>query len=239
MSLTAPGPFRNWLRDTYALVTRHVATPAAFDCDYSSAGISRYSGRGRASTVLVIFCGRAQILAGPTASVLQYFQPESFDILVLRDQQMQGFTKGIAGFAGSFTDLIDRLRRDFDFDGYNEIRCMGGSSGAAAALAAGQLLGSSKLVSFGGRPPSQSTGHGDTAGAEELQRHISAGPDGAGRAFAVFGADNADDVKGAEALAELLNLTLVPLDGIADHSLIGALHRNGTMPAILQKVGLL
>jgi hypothetical protein len=239
MQVTAPSPFRNWLRDTYALVTRHRAAPAAYDCDYASPGISRYSGGDSARTVVVIFCGKAQILAGPTASVLQYFPPEAFDILVLRDPALQGFTTGVTGFADSFTGLIDRLRSSFDLDRYEEIRCMGGSSGSAAALAAGQLLGASRLVSFGGRPPSQSVSHGNTADAEELERLISGGPDGAGRAFAVFGADNAEDSAAAQALSKLLSLTLVPLAGIADHSTIGALHRTGGLSATLQEVGLL
>jgi hypothetical protein len=239
MSVTARGPFRNWLRDTYALVTRHVSTPAPYDCDYSSPGVSHFTGGGTARVIVTMFCGRAQVLSGPTASILQYFPPQSFEILVLRDPQAHGFTRGIAGFADSFTDLIEKLRTEFDLGRFDEIRCMGSSSGSAAALAAGQLLGASRLVSFGGRPPSRSASFGGTEGAEELERHISAGPDGADRAFAVFAADNAEDGNSARALSKFLNLTLVPVEGIADHAIIAALHRIGQMSAILQKVGLL
>lgn len=239
LRVTAASPFRVWLRGLYELVTLHTGIPNAYHGDHVSPAISRYSGGRTAHTVIVAFCGRSQLLHGPTATILQYFPCESFDVLVLRDPDIKGFTKGIAGFADSFTELITKLRTQFALDHYSEIRCFGGSSGGAAALAAGQLLGASRLVSFVGQPPSQSKSYGQTSGAEELREIISAGPDGAGRAFAVFGADNREDLKGAEALSKFLNLTLVPIEGIADHNIIGVLHRNGTMSVLWQKVGFL
>jgi hypothetical protein len=237
--VAAEGPFGVWLRGLYELVTRHTRTPNAFYGDHVSRAISRYSGGATAHTIIVAFCGKSRLLHGPTATILQYFPCESFDVLVLRDPDVRGFTKGIAGYANSFTGLIAKLRTQFAFDNYSEIRCFGCSSGGAAALAAGQLLGASRLVSFVGQPPSQSGSYGRTSGADELREIISAGPDGAGRAFAIFGADNAEDVKGAEALSHVLNLTLVPIEGVDDHNIIGVLHRSGVMSSILRKVGLL
>lgn len=238
LRVTAASPFRVFIRNFYKLITQHTGI-AGYHCDHVSDAISRYSGGVTAHTVIVAFCGSSQLLHGPTATVLQYFPCESFDILVLRDPDMQGFTKGIAGFANNFTDLIAKLRTQFAFDRYSYIRCFGGSSGGAAALAAGQLLGASRLVSFVGRPPTQSNTYGQTSGADELQEIISAGPDSAGPAFAVFGANNAKDKKGAEELSKFLDLALVPVEGIADHNILGVLHRNGSMSAILHRVGLL
>jgi hypothetical protein len=237
-SLTAPSPFRNWLRGLHVHVTRHTGEPAAFHCDYSSESISRYSNGGGAKTLIAGFCGKSQLIHGPTAVLLQYF-PQSFDVLILRDPSRMGFSKGVPDYANSFPEFVEKLRAEFELDRYEDIRCLGGSSGAAAAFAAGQLLGASKLVSFSGRPPSQSRRYGQTDVSENLERYISATAGGPERAFAVFGSDNAHDVSGADALTRLLSVTLVPIDGVADHNIIRPLHTNGELTSILQRVGLL
>jgi hypothetical protein len=233
-----PSPFRNWLRGLHVHVTRHTGKPAAFDCDYSSEAVSRYSNGGNSKTLIAGFCGKSQLIHGPTAVLLQNL-PQSCDILILRDLSRMGFSKGVPGYADSFQEFIEKLRAEFDLDRYEDIRCMGGSSGAAAAFAAGQLLNASKLVSFSGRPPSLSRRYGESEVADGLERHIAEGPAGPDRAFAVFGADNANDVNGADALTRLLNVTLIPIDGVADHNIIRPLHVSGELPGILQRVGLL
>jgi hypothetical protein len=237
-SLTAASPFRNWLRDLYANITRHIATPAPFRCDYSSDAVSHYSVDDGARILIAGFCGKSQLIHGPTAVLLQNL-PHSADVLVLRDRGRQGFTKGIPDFADSFPGLIERLRAEFDLGRYEDIRCLGGSSGAAAAFAMGQMLGASKLVSFGGRSPSRSEVYGDTPDAAVLEGHITSGPPGTGRAFAVYGNGNANDFVGAESLARLLDVTLVPVDDVEHHNIIRPLHKRGELPAVLRTVGLL
>ena len=105
--------------------------------------ISFYSERPGRDTLLIGFCGRAQLLFLPTAVVLQYFGRRA-DFLVLRDLKQRGFEAGIADYAEGFANLITALEREFEFGRYTHIRCMGSSGGGAAALAAGAVLGRRK-----------------------------------------------------------------------------------------------
>jgi hypothetical protein len=97
---------------------------------------------------------------------------------------------------------MERLHADFHMDNYKDIRCFGCSGGGAAALAAGAMLQASKMVSFSGQPPSNSS-TGGTAAATDFENHIRTAVGSAGKAFAVFGANNPKDAHGAQRLAQI------------------------------------
>lgn len=238
-STIEPGPFRSWLHDLDANVVLNRSTYAAFKHARLAEGVSLYSNGEGSKTLVMGFCGQAHFLCVPTPVLLQYFPEDSFDFLVLRDPERKGFSTGSLGYARSFPELVQRLRSELNVGRYRDVRCFGVSSGGAPALAAGVILGASKLVSFCGRPPTVSQSYGDTAASIAIENCLKESRVENGRAFAVFGADNRTDSGNARSLARLLNIKLMPIRASADHNVITPLHQRGELGAMFQAVGLL
>jgi hypothetical protein len=181
------------------------------------------------------FCGRAQMLSSPTAILLQYFSPDA-DVLVLRDPSQKAFTDGIAGYADTFPGLVDALRGEFDFGRYRTLRCIGTSSGGAAAIAAGALLGASPTASFCGHLSRDQQRTNPLA--TDIDGTIENATGSAERFFAVFGQDNPHDRANAENLARVFALTLYPVPGIEAHNVVRTLHDQGRLAGVLADLGL-
>jgi hypothetical protein len=224
------------LRTLHQLVFRQTASAQPYVRVQSSEAISHYRGKAKAGKILVAFCGRAQVLFGPVARVLQYFPADEYEVLVLRDIRKLGFTQGLAGHSTSFTDMIDILRQQFLGD--REVVCMGTSGGGGPALVAAALLSARSGVSFAGRPPTSSKIYGESEGAvamEEILRHRSS----EGQLHAVYPADHAEDTANAKTLSEIAPVKLWPMDGLSGHFVLHDLDLRNELTQVLHSTGLL
>ncbi|MDD4882255.1 MAG: hypothetical protein PHX10_11815, partial [Gallionellaceae bacterium] len=83
--------FRTLVGDLHKLVSRHGEPMQMYERVHLSNSVSHYRGSGRPGKMLVAFCGRAQVLFGPIARILQLFPAEDYEVLVLRDTRKLGF----------------------------------------------------------------------------------------------------------------------------------------------------
>ncbi len=134
-----------------------------------SENISLYSGAHPGRRLLFAFAGRGVGMFMPTALALQYFVPEGCDVVALHDPARVGFISGIFGYADSFSDVIEQLRKDIDLGAYESIGVYGISSGGAAALAAGVLLGAPTASCFSGHMPMASKRRSERPGADTME----------------------------------------------------------------------
>jgi hypothetical protein len=105
--------------------------------------------------LLVCFSGNADRMMLPTALFLQFLPDTIYDVLICRDSAKAAYLKGVAGYVDKLSELPDRMAQDLNLADYESTLCMGCSSGAAAALYAGVLLGSRRALSIGGKHPSE------------------------------------------------------------------------------------
>ena len=200
-----------------------------------SEGALLYSeGPGR-DTLIIGFCGRAELLLLPTATILQYLSTGA-DLLVLRDYSKKAFTNGIAEYAGGFAATLEALRGPFDFARYRNIRCLGTSGGGAAALGGGIVLNADRAACFGGLLPSKSPWFDPTS--PEIEDLITGSPGSQERFYAVFGEQCDRDRRDADEIASVFAVTLYAVPGIDEHNLIRRLHVDGQLARVFAEVGL-
>lgn len=113
-----------------------------------------YRGAPTADRLLVVFCGIAGRPMIPTPVFLQFIPETRHDVLMLRDPTGNAYTHGVPGLGNDLQETLNQLAGQIDFTRYRETRALGVSSGGAAALCTGILLGSTLALSFGGRHPS-------------------------------------------------------------------------------------
>lgn len=231
--------FRTLVGDLHKLVSRHGEPMQMYERVHLSNSVSHYRGSGRPGKMLVAFCGRAQVLFGPIARILQLFPVEDYEVLVLRDTLKLGFTQGLPEHSSTFPEMIGKLRQEFFPDPEKEIFCLGTSGGGGPALVAATLLSARSGVGFSGRPPTSSKVYGESAGAKAMadvlhQRRAQAGQ----RLVAVYPAEHADDVATARQLAEMADVELMPMAGLSDHNVLHDLHLRGDLAAVLRNTGL-
>lgn len=216
--------------------TRTTLSPAA--------GLYRHEAGVSGKSLLVCFCGVAHRMMVPIPVFLQLIPADRFDVLVLKDPSGRDYLGGVPGFGGDLQQVAAGIRTRLDFQAYGDVRCLGVSSGGAAALYAGLLLGAARAVAIGGRHPSLATRRGTFMGLGrspagcEFDRAVG---ELAGRAttrlLAVFGGDAPRDRQGAESLRQHLPACeLVPVGAISDHNLLACLLRDGDAQAFLDEV---
>lgn len=232
------GVFQDWLVRFDKDARKYAPVAHGYKAHHRAYGVSFYSSGPGKRIIQIGFCGQAHLLGIPTPIVLQYFPDETFDFLVLRDPQMNGFTGGIFRYAETFDDIIARLRTDFALDGYDEIRCFGVSGGGAAAIAAGLMLGATVMVSFSGRPPTLSTTIGTTPGAVAMEKTLREAKGHTARISAVYGDANERDKNNTAALAKLIDMEVITVP-VSTHSVLVPLHQEGKLDETLRRVGLL
>lgn len=232
-----PQEFDTWLDALFAMMTLNNRRIEPFSTRRLNDHISLYEGTGSRGVLAIGFCGVAGLLFMPIPYLLQYFAAENTDVLVLRDPTRAGFIAGVRGYAGSFRDLMDGLRRDLNFPRYGDIRIFGTSGGGAAALAAGVLVGSARAVSFSGHLPTSSQRYAAEAATTDLEDVLRTAPARPGD-FCVYGAANQRDAANAVELANLLQLRLYPVASVADHNVVFDLHRRHLLSDVLADVGL-
>lgn len=230
------------LRSTHRLSLRADAVPEPYECVFSSPTVCHYRATGtglrRAPTMLLAFCGNAQLLFGPVARVLQRFPAAAHEVLVLRDPSKSGFSAGMPGLGVSFEAAMSVLRERFLADGM-EVITLGCSGGGGPALVAARLLSAAAGVSFAGRLPTSSGKYGETAGAlamEQALQHPSR-PDQ--RLFAVYGELNERDVEKSTLLAQRCGGSTVVVPGFAGHNVLHELHVRGELASVLRETGLI
>jgi len=228
-------PFKTWLTRQFRNMTGHHPALSNYALAGGDASASLYSeGPGR-ETLVVGFCGRAQLLFLPAATVMQYLSPNA-DLLILRDFSRMGFTAGLKGYADTFTGMIEALRHTFDFAGYRRIRTMGTSGSGAAALAAGVVLEADRAVSFCGHLPSGRRRADELP--QEIERIVRGAPGSPERFYAVFGDQCERDHRNANEIARNFGVTLYPILNTAEHNVIGFLHRQGRLAKVFGEIGL-
>jgi hypothetical protein len=103
-----------------------------------------------AKRLIIGFCGTAQRLLMPIASMLQFLPSRQCDFLVLRDPTFRHFLAGIAPYADSFWALMRSLANDLGMREYVRLYCYGTCMGGFAALRAGILLHAARAISISG-----------------------------------------------------------------------------------------
>jgi hypothetical protein len=228
-------PYKQWLTMHDENVRLHHPLPSDYALVGGGEEASLYS-EGSGREILVIgFCGRADLLFLPAATIMQYLSPDA-DLLVLRDPAKAGFAGGLAGYADTFDDMIDALGRAFDFTRYKRIRTIGTSGSGAAALAAGVLLAAERAVSVCGHLPSgRRRAHDLPHRIEDIIRGSPGSPE---RFYAVFGDQCERDHRNANEIARVFAVTLHPIRGMEEHNVIRRLHVEGRLAHLFGEVGL-
>jgi hypothetical protein len=205
------------------------------------ASLYRHGTEVRGKSLLVCFCGVAHRMMVPIPVFLQLIPEDRFDVLVFKDPAGQDYLRGVPDFGGDLRQLAGSIRTRLDPDGYADVRCLGVSSGGAASLYAGLLLGAERAVAIGGRHPTLASRRGglmdligrstgrefDQAVGDLATRHGT-------RLLAVFGGDAPRDREGAESLRRHLPACgLLPVEGLSEHNLLVRFVENGKAAGFL------
>jgi hypothetical protein len=235
------GLFKDWLTKFHQVVMARNPTPAKYQQTRIANGVTLYSAGGapEQKVLLVGLCSRAQNLCAPTAMVLQYFPDDAYDLVVLRDIQLKGFSLGILGYAQPMQAVVTRLRSDIDIGRYRETRTFGVSSGGAAALLVGSLLEATRAVCIGGKMLTASDEYGKAQSTAEFENALRNSGLNPSRALAVFAAGNRVDGVNARQLARAFNVGLASIPGEKEHAFLESLDRAGRLADFFRTVGLL
>jgi hypothetical protein len=153
---TLPEDAQGWVQRLarMALQVRPKAEP--YRCHDLTENVTFYEGQGPAGaprSLVVAFTGVAQRMMLPTAVFLQGFSAARCDVLMLRDPTRTAFLAGVPGYAAGLPELLVRIGDDIPLARYADRRCIGVSSGVAAALAFGPMFGAAVALGLGGMQP--------------------------------------------------------------------------------------
>lgn len=183
-------------------------------------------GAAQGKSLLICFCGNVNRLMVPIPVFLQFIPETLFDVLIVKDPSRLGYLQGVPGFAGTLSEVVDRIGAQIRLDSYADIRCIGTSGGGSAALYAGLLLGANRAISVCGKHRSLSRhttgggGDGDAFTGEEFDAMVRDRVDSAATLLLlVYGGKSQRDIDGARSLMRYLPkarpLSIKPLD---DHN---------------------
>jgi len=203
-----------------------------------SANVTLLEAEPPSRALLVVFCGQVPRPMLPLCLFLQHVPP-GCDVAMLWDPERLMYLRGIRGFADGPAALAARLRAVFEVDRYATVRALGSSSGGAAALAVGALMGVEQAVALGGLHPSQD---GVCPLAEEMpdlfgfEAALRDAPPSATRLICGYGEDYAIDRDRAEALLQgFRNAIGLPIAGVDDHNILLLLMRRGDLARFLDQ----
>lgn len=230
-----PDEFDRWLNLLTAGAAAVRKDPAPYRLVELDRFTSLYSGENRAPNLLWAFCGKAGLLFMPLPLILQYFSPQEYDVLVVREAYKG--EEHDSDLRGSFHGMIEELRAAVGMTRYRDIKTFGTSAGGAAALAAGVVVNASAAVSFSGHLPTVGVTYRSRASALEVEEILrDARPS---VAFScVYGAENEFDVEHAMALSSFLPLRHFPITGVSGHNVVHALHMRHELARVFADVGL-
>ncbi len=181
--------------------------------------------------LLVCFCGNADRMMLPTALFLQFLPETLFDVLILRDPSKSAYMQGVTGYVNNLSELPARIGNDLNLNEYEHTLSMGCSSGGAAALYAGVLLGSRRAVSIGGMHPSEydrfpAACDIDTELKRDFDRFVADQVSSTQTELVcVFGELHPSDVTGAQTLKKFLPACkFLSVKGLDNHDILYSLY---------------
>jgi hypothetical protein len=148
-----PQPTQAWLNRITRFTRFREGPPMRYRRNAISANIDLYSDPDAPPSgkrLIIGFCGTAQRLLMPVASMLQLLPGQECDLVVLRDPTLRHFMAGVASYADSFSGLLKSLAADLSVHEYRRLYCYGTCMGGFAALRAGLLLRAQRSISVSG-----------------------------------------------------------------------------------------
>lgn len=224
-----PAPAKVWVDRLAMMCARIQATRQPYRRRDLAADASFYEGSGPPGaprSLVVGFTGVGLRMMMPTAPFLQALPAERCDVLVLRDSGRASFQRGVPGYADDLEGLATRLEADLPLSRYADRRCLGTSSGGAAALAFGALIGARVALSLGGAHPHAIARR---EGMEDIDRRafdrlIAAGPPGVTRLVCAHGQESVrDSIRGRLLAMAVPGGKVLVVPGVADHAVLGGL----------------
>lgn len=237
-----PEPSRAWV-DKLAAMCRRIRDPIQpFRRRALGPGVSFLEGSaapGAPRALVVAFTGVAQRMMLPLAPFLQGLPADRCDVVVLRDPNRLAFLAGLPGYAPDLPALAARLAADLPMDRYAGRYCVGASSGGAAALAFGPLVGARIALSLGGLHPRCMALRGAPA---EIDRYVferlrEAGPRAATRLVCAHGADFLRDCVRSRLLAMTVpGSEVLVVRSVALHGVVAGLFLRDALARFLEQV---
>jgi hypothetical protein len=151
-----PEGARDWVRRLAQMARRIRPQAEPYRHHALAETVSLYEGEGPAGaprSLVVCFTGIGERMMVPTAAFLQGLPAARCDVVLLRDTARAAFLCGVPGYADDLPGLAARLEQDIPAGRHADRRCVGASSGAAAALAFGSIFGASVALGLGGMQP--------------------------------------------------------------------------------------
>ena len=227
-----------WIRNLFGELPRAVP-PARFTRRTIAAEVTLFVAAAPARGLLVVFCGTVPRPMLPLSLFLQQV-PAGCDVAMLWDPERRMYLRGIQGFADDPSALAARLRDALEAGRYATLRCLGASSGGAAALAVGVLMGAEQAVALGGFHPAREAAWTtpedglDPVAFDALLRDT---PAAATRLVCAHGADHDLDRGRAEELSKSFpQAAKLPVTGVNDHNILLQLMRRGDLARFLDQV---
>jgi hypothetical protein len=226
---TLPEPARAWVGRLAAMCARIGGPMQPFRRRDIAANVSFYEGAGPPGAprrLIVTFTGVGMRPMMPTAPVLQGLPAQTCDVLMLRDSDRLAFLRGVPGYAADLPGLAARLEAEFPPAGYADRRCLGTSSGGAAALAFGVMTGARLALSLGGahwrslarRAGAGAVDHGTLDGL------FAAAPMTATRLVCAHGERaHRDSVRSRLLAMAVPGCRVLVVRGVAEHAILGGL----------------
>jgi dienelactone hydrolase len=226
-----PRPDQDWLDELVGRLTREFPTVRGFTReDLSSAGSlyrSTADSTTASRTLLVAFASKGHRMLVETSVFLQHLPEGRYDVLMLRDEQRQGFREGLPDMAQDLPSLCEMIRSTVAID-YDRMQTMGASMGGFSALLAAGLLGAERGISVGGGVPAVLEA---AAGATASRDRGGHGP----LLLCVFADGHARDRRRAEEIAERIpDVALVEVTGAAEHTLLNTARHRSALGRLLE-----
>lgn len=235
-----PEPAQLWVRNL-ARMTRAVRAEAqAYRRHDLAENVAFYEGQGAGPRSLVVaFTGVGQRMMVPAAPFLQGLPAARCDVVLLRDPDLLAFLNGVPGYAADLPALAERLHRDLPGAGVGDRRCIGASSGAAAALAFGPVFGAATAVGLGGLMPEAMLLRQAPDGFDRgvFTRLLAASAQAPTRLICAYGQTSRRDVaNGTQMATAIPACRTVAVAGVDMHGLVGGLMRLNAWGRFVQDI---
>lgn len=237
-----PEPAHDWVRRVARMARRVRRRPQPYRRHELAETVSFYEGSGPAGvqrSLVIGFTGVGQRMMLPTAPFLQALPAARCDVVILRDPAFTGFLGGVPGYAEDLPGLAARLARDIPTAWHEDRRCIGVSSGAAAAVAFGTVCGAAVSLGLGGMHPTRMLLRRAPPGTDRhlFDRLRTGLPAGRGRVICAYGTACERDAANMEHFASTLpGSRLLGVQDVAQHGVLPGLFHTGTMTRFFAEV---
>ena len=148
----------------------------------------------------------------PAPVFLQYLPARATDVVLLQDQNRNGYRDGLSGLGTDLLSLIEVLPEVLHFGDYRRICFMGASSGGLPAVIAAVHLRAEIVMSVGGNSPDDV--RWSEPGRTNARELLSASRDSSRltEIIVVYGAQCRIDEKAAQSLSQLVPTRALVID---------------------------